>query len=163
MPYYYVPVGWAECNGQLLQISQYQSLFAIIGTTYGGDGETTFALPDLRGRVPMHVGNGPGLSSRPLGQKSGEETNTLAVAQMPSHNHTINAVIEDGNQSVPTNNLLAGTKLLDQEYSDASAANTTMNSSMVNNEGGNQPVNNMQPYLVLRYIIALQGLFPSPN
>ncbi|WOD42074.1 phage tail protein [Hwangdonia lutea] len=158
----FAPRGWAFCDGQLLPISQYSALFSILGTTYGGDGRTTFALPDLRGRVPMHNGNGPGLTSRQLGQKFGSETNTLTVNQMPSHSHTVNAVTEDGNQSVPIGNLPAGTKVLDKEYSNA-ASNTTMNANMINASGNNQPVNNIQPVLVINYIIALQGVYPSRN
>lgn len=154
---------WMECDGRLLAISQYSALFSLLGTQYGGDGRTTFALPDLRGRVPIGQGNGPGLPSYNQGSKDGSSTNTLTVNNLPSHNHTVNAVVEDGNQSVPTNNLLAGTKVLDKEYSDTSAANTQMNASMINNTGGNTPVNNMQPYITLRYIMCVQGIFPSRN
>ena len=159
----FAPRGWAFCDGQILPINQNQALFSILGTTYGGDGRTTFGLPDLRGRVPIHQGTGPGLSQKRIGQRSGTETNILSVENLPSHSHTINAVLEDGNQSSPTGNLPAGTKLLDQEYSDAAAANTTMNATMVNSTGNNQEVNNMQPYLTVTYIIALQGVFPSRN
>lgn len=159
----FAPRGWAMCDGQILPISQNSALFSLLGTMYGGDGRTTFALPDLRGRAPIHHGTGPGLSEKRIGQKSGTETNTLSVQNLPSHSHTINAVLEDGNQSSPTGNLPAGTKLLDQEYSDATAANTTMNATMVNSTGNNQEVNNMQPYLTVTYIIALQGIFPSRN
>ena len=158
----FAPRGWAMCDGQLLQISQNSALFSILGTTYGGDGRVTFGLPDLRGRTPIHAGNGPGLTNRRLGQKSGLETTTLLVGHLPSHSHTINAVMEDGNQSLPTGNLPAGTKLLDTEYSDATG-NTTMNAAMVNSTGNNQTVNNMQPYLTVNYIIALVGVFPSRN
>ncbi|WP_342448689.1 tail fiber protein [Tamlana crocina] len=158
----FAPRSWALCDGQLLAISQYQALFSILGTTYGGDGRTTFALPDLRGRVAIHPGSGPGLSTYRQGSKGGTETNTLTVSQMPPHSHTVNAVVEDGNQSVPTGNLPAGTKALDKEYSDA-AANTTMNSTMIGNSGGGQPVNNIQPYGTVNYIICLQGIFPSRN
>lgn len=154
---------WMACEGQLLPISQHSALFSLLGTTYGGDGRTTFALPDLRGRVPVGYGNGPGLSDYNQSQKGGTETNTITVSQMPSHNHTVNAVIEDGNQSVPTNNFLAGTKVLDTEYSDVSASNTTMNTAMINNAGGNQSVNNIQPYTVVRYVICVEGVFPSRN
>ena len=158
----FAPSGWAKCEGQLLSIAQNAALFSILGTTYGGDGQTTFGLPDLRGRVPLGPGTGPGLSPRSLGQKSGNETNTMSVAQMPAHSHTINAVIADGNQSTPTGNLLAGTKLLDPEYSNASNT-TTMNSAMVGNTGNSQSINNMQPYQSVTFIIALVGVFPSPN
>jgi microcystin-dependent protein len=158
----FAPRGWAKCEGQLLAISQYSALFSILGTTYGGDGRTTFALPDLRGRVPMHYGLGPGLSSYTQGQSGGSETNMLAVANLPAHNHSINAVTADGNTSVPGGNLPAGTKLLDKEYSDATAT-TTMNATMVSSTGGGQAVNNMQPFLTVTYIIALQGIYPSRN
>jgi len=158
----FAPRGWALCDGQLLAISQNNALFSILGTTYGGDGRTTFGLPDLRGRTPIHAGNGPGLTTRRLGAKSGSETNTLLVGDLPSHSHTINAVMEDGNQSLPTGNLPAGTKLLDTEYSDA-GGNTTMNAAMVNSTGNGTAVNNMQPYLTVNYIIALVGIFPSRN
>jgi len=158
----FAPSGWAKCEGQLLSIAQNSALFSLLGTTYGGDGESTFGLPDLRGRVPLGSGSGPGLSSKTLGQKSGTETNTLSVGQMPSHNHSINAVVADGNKSTPSGNLPAGTKLLDPEYSNASAT-TTMNSNMVANKGSGQSVNNMQPYLSVTFIIALTGVYPSPN
>jgi len=158
----FAPRGWAMCDGQLLPINQNQALFSILGTTYGGDGRTTFGLPDLRSRVAVHAGTGPGLSTRRLGSKSGLETNVLSVTNLPSHSHTVNAVSGDGNQSLPTGNLPAGTKLLDKEYSDASG-NTTMDASMVNNTGDGSSVNNMQPYLTIHYIIATTGVFPSRN
>ena len=158
----FAPRGWALCDGQLLPISSNTALFSILGTTYGGDGRTTFGLPDLRSRVPIHAGTGPELSTRRLGSKSGSETNILSVLNLPSHSHTVNAVSEDGNQSLPTGNLPAGTKLLDKEYSDATG-NTTMSASMLNNTGNNQAVNNMQPYLTIHYIIATIGVFPSRN
>ncbi len=158
----YAPRGWAKCEGQLLAISQYNALFSILGTRYGGDGRTTLALPDLRGRVAIGSGSGPGLTPRSLSQRSGSETNMLTVANLPAHNHSINAVTADGNTSVPGGNLPAGTKLLDKEYSDATAT-TTMNATMVSSTGGGQAVNNMQPYLTVTYIIALQGIFPTRN
>jgi microcystin-dependent protein len=158
--FYFAPSGWALCHGQLLPIIQYQALFSLLGTTYGGDGQTTFALPDLRGRVPMSYGQGPGLTDRTQGEYAGTETNTLQVSQIPSHNHSVNAVTTDGNQNVPTSSLPANTKALDKEYSSATA-NTTMSATMIGNTGGGQPVNNMQPYLVLNYIIALEGIYPS--
>ena len=158
----YAPRGWAKCEGQLLAISQYNALFSILGTRYGGDGRTTLALPDLRGRVAIGSGSGPGLTPRSLSQRSGSETNMLTVANLPAHNHSINAVTADGNASIPGGNLPAGTKLLDKEYSDA-VGTTTMNATMVSSTGGGQAVNNMQPYLTVTYIIALQGLYPSRN
>ena len=158
----FAPRGWAKCEGQLLAISQYNALFSILGTRYGGDGRTTLALPDLRGRVAIGSGTGPGLTPRSLSQRSGSETNMLTVANLPAHNHSINAVTADGNTSVPGGNLPAGTKLLDKEYSDATAT-TTMNATMVSSTGGGQAVNNMQPYLTVTYIIALQGIYPTRN
>jgi microcystin-dependent protein len=156
----FAPVGWAACNGQLLPINQNMALFAILGTTYGGDGVTTFALPDLRGRVPMHAGNGPGLSPRVLGEMSGSETNTLTISQMPAHNHTVNAVVADGNQNSPESSYPANTKVLDKEYSSATPS-AIMNPGMIGIAGGGQPVNNVQPYTGLTFIIAVNGIFPS--
>ena len=156
----FAPRGWMPCDGRLLPIAQYQALFALIGTTYGGDGRTTFALPDLRGRIVVGAGNGPGLTPRTIGEMSGTETNTLLVTNLPPHNHAIKAVTSEGNQNSPTNNLPADTKTLDKEYSNA-AANTTMKASMVGNTGNGTPVNNMQPYLSIGYYIATVGIFPS--
>ena len=156
------PKGWAFCQGQLLLIAQNQALFALLGTTYGGDGRTTFALPDLRGRAPIGFGQGPGLSYKDLGQQFGTETVTLTTAQMPAHSHTVNAVTSEGNQNLPTNSLPANTKTLDKEYSDANA-NTTMKATMVNPTGGSQPFGVSQPSLGVNFIIALQGVFPSRN
>ncbi|WP_234110375.1 MULTISPECIES: phage tail protein [Chryseobacterium] len=156
----FAPVGWAECNGQILSIAQNTALFSLLGTTYGGNGTTTFALPDMRGRILVHNGQGPGLSNYVQGQVGGVESVTLTPSEMPAHTHTINAVTSEGNQNVPTNALPANTKLLDKEYSDA-ATNTTMKATMVNPAGGNLPHTNIQPYLTLKCIIALQGIFPS--
>ena len=158
----FAPKGWAFCQGQLLLIAQNQALFALLGTTYGGDGRTTFALPDLRGRAPIGFGQGPGLSYKDLGQQFGTETVTLTTAQMPAHSHTVNAVTSEGNQNLPTNSLPANTKTLDKEYSDA-ASNTTMKSGMIGITGSSQPVNISQPSLGVNFIIALQGIFPSRN
>lgn len=158
----FAPAGWALCNGQLLPISENEALFAIIGTTYGGDGQTTFALPDLRGRVPMHTGTGAGLTTRVLGEMSGSETTTMTINQMPAHSHLVAGTTSDGNQSTPTGNIFANTKILDKEYSDA-AADTTMKSVMVGNTGGNLPINNVQPFLAVNFIISLYGIFPSQN
>lgn len=153
----YAPNGWAFCSGQIMSIAQNQALFALLGTTYGGNGVTTFALPDLRGRVPLHYGNGI-----VIGQQSGTENNTLISSQLPAHTHTMNATTSDANQSIPTGNLPADTKALDPEYSNA-AANTTMNPTMLSNVGGNQPINNIQPSATVTYIIAITGIFPSQN
>ena len=155
----FAPRGWAFCDGQLLPISQYTALFSLLGTTYGGDGRTTFALPDLRGRVPMHEGDGPGLSDRSLGAKGGSETVTLLSSQMPSHNHMANANGDSGGQFTPVNGFWAA------EGSQAAAtyaatANGTMNVNAISMAGGNQSHNNMQPYLVIAFVIALYGVYP---
>jgi microcystin-dependent protein len=158
----FAPTGWAFCQGQLLPIAQNTALFSLLGTTYGGNGTTTFALPDLRGRVPVGFGQGPGLSNRVIGEQFGTETVTLTTSQMPAHSHTVNAVTSEGNQNLPTNSLPANTKALDKEYSDANA-NTTMKATMVNPTGGNQPFGVTQPSLGVNFIIALQGIYPSRN
>ena len=156
----YAPRGWAFCDGQLLPVSQYSALFSILGTTYGGDGRTTFALPDMRGRSPLHSGSGagPGLSPHRLGDKSGSETNTLNVNQLPSHNHTLNGSSASATSNVPTSRVVASANIYSSD-----APNTTMDAASIGQTGGSQPVNNMQPYLGLSCIIALQGIFPSRN
>lgn len=158
----FAPRGWASCDGQILSIAQNTALFSLLGTTYGGDGQTTFALPDLRGRVPIHRGQGPGLSNYSLGQSGGSQTITLTTAQLPAHSHSVNAVTTDGNTSIPTGALPAGTKTLDPEYSNLTS-NTAMSTSMIGSTGGGQPVSIIQPYLTVHYIIALQGVFPPRN
>jgi microcystin-dependent protein len=159
----FAPQGWAMCNGQLLPINQYQAVFSILGTTYGGNGTSNFALPDLRGRVPIHLGQGPGLSPYIQGQSGGVENVTLLSSQMPVHNHLVNAVASGGNQPSPSGNLPAiestGTSL---DYSNA-VANGQMNPAMISNAGGGLPVPNVQPYLCINFIIALQGIYPSRN
>lgn len=162
----FCPRGWAATNGQLMPISQNTALFSLLGTIYGGDGRTTFALPDLRGRVVIGPGRGPGMSDYQLGQRGGSETNTLIVSQMPSHNHTatLRAHNVAGTSDNPTNAMLAdfpdGTAIYSPGPGDVS-----MNASSIQvaNTGGNQPVNNMQPYLAVTTCIALQGIFPSRN
>lgn len=158
------PRGWAFCDGRLLPIAQNTALFSILGTTYGGNGTTTFALPDLRGKAPIHVGasQGPGLSPVSLGQISGQETVTLTQQNLPAHFHLINATTADGTSGNPSGNIPANTKLLDKEYSNA-ASNTLMNPAMVLPTGQNIPFNNMQPYLGMNYVICLQGIFPPRN
>jgi microcystin-dependent protein len=156
----FAPRGWAFCDGQILPINQNQSLYSLLGTTYGGDGRTSFALPDIRGRVPIHVGQSDGGQNHTLGQKSGEETHTLAANEMPQHSHVAQATNNPSADDNPTNRVLgqAGTSVY--------AAHTTsvaMGSSMVANVGGGQAHENMQPYLAVNYCIALQGLFPSRN
>lgn len=163
VPYTFVPKNWAECNGQLLSIAQNTALFSLLGTTYGGNGTTTFALPDMRGRVLVHNGQAPGgPTNYTMGQIGGAESVTLNVTQMPSHNHTVNAVTAEGNQNIPTGSLPANTKVLDKEYSDTTA-DTTMKSTMLNNTGGNQPHENRPPFITLKCIISLTGIFPSQN
>ena len=167
----FAPQGWAFCDGQLLAISQYDALFSILGTTYGGDGRTTFGLPDLRGRVAVGQGQGPGLSNRPLGQKSGTYQNTLTVSQMPSPTHTVTANLKaaagDGTTGVADGNSLAhearGNSVPDIYNSNAPSTAMANGSitAVVGNTGGSQPVNNMAPYLTVRYIIALIGIYPS--
>lgn len=156
----FAPRGWAFCDGQLLPITQYNALFSILGTTYGGDGRTTFALPDLRGRTPIHAGKGPGLSERRLGSKGGQETVTLTANQIPAHNHSINVDANIGNTNVPINNILANTGAFDNEYS-VGTPNAQLSTHAVGNTGGGQAHNNMQPFTTINYIIALQGVFPS--
>lgn len=157
----FAPRGWAMCNGQLLPIAQNTALFSLLGTTYGGNGQTTFALPDLRGRVPIHFGQGPGLSNYDLGQVGGTETNTLTVNQMPAHSHpaTLHASTQPANDTLPTGNYLADGGAYQ------SATNTQMNAGAVTNgnSGGNQPTPNIQPYLAINTCIALEGIFPSRN
>lgn len=154
------PAGWAFCDGQLLPISENEVLFNLIGTTYGGDGQTTFAVPDLRGRIPVGMGQGSGLSQRIIGEMGGAEVNTITINQMPTHNHMVGAVTTNGNQNLPANNLPAGTAVLDKEYSSASA-NTTFKAGMLSPSGGGQPINNIQPYLAVSFIISLYGIYPS--
>lgn len=157
------PAGWAFCNGQLLSIAENDVLFSLIGTTYGGDGQTTFALPDLRGRlVTGATGQGPGLSNVVLGEMYGAEMNTMTVSQMPAHNHAVSCVSVGGDQNMPTGNLFSNAGTLDKEYSNV-APNTTMNAVMVNVTGGNQPFDNMQPTTGLNFIISLYGIYPSQN
>ena len=155
----FAPRGWALCDGQLLPISQYSALFSILGTTYGGDGRTTFALPDMRGRVAVHAGNGPGLSDYRLGAKSGVETVTLTEAQIPNHTHGIRAANTGGDD---TNPLTAnGFGVAGDDLYIEDAPGTTMPSALVTPVGGSQSHTNIQPYQVVNFIIALQGTFPS--
>jgi microcystin-dependent protein len=158
----FAPKGWAFCNGQILSINQNQALFSLLGTTYGGNGTTNFALPDLRGRVPMHMGQGPGLSNYVLGQSAGTETNTILVSNMPAHNHTLNAVTNAGDTSVPTGAFLGNTGALDKEYK-STGTTTPMNAGTIGNTGSSIPLNNIQPYLTFSFCIALVGIFPSQN
>lgn len=155
----FAPRGWAFCNGQLLPIAQNQALFSILGTTYGGDGRTTFALPDLRGRVPVHAGQGPGLSTYPLGSSGGSETVTLTNAQMPNHNHDIIAFGKAGNTNDPIDAVMANIGSSPAIYSKRAGRIAKMKPT--GKSGGGQPFEIRQPYRTIHYIIALQGVFPS--
>lgn len=157
----FAPRGWAFCDGQILPINQNQSLYSLLGTTYGGDGRTSFALPDLRGRTPIHVGRPDGGADHQLGQKGGEETHTLSTNEMPQHTHTLRASSTDGDTTQPTDHVLA--REVGGIYEENPSATIAMQSGTVANAGGGQAHNNMQPTLVLNFCIALQGLFPSRN
>lgn len=159
----FAPRGYAFCAGQLLSIAQNTALFALLGTNFGGNGQTTFALPDLRGRVPIGAGQGPGLSPRTLGELAGEENHTLISTEMPAHNHLVNAKSDAGDASAPAGAFLANTGALDKEYKNTDGPTVQMSPQMIGLAGGSQPHNNMQPYLVLNYNIALEGIFPSRN
>jgi microcystin-dependent protein len=149
----FAPKGWAQCNGQLLPINQNQALFSLLGTTFGGNGQTTFALPNLQGRAPVYVG--PGFS---LGQSGGQEAHTVIMSEMPAHVHPISASTAAPDAGSMANNSWAA---ISGAYD--ATANTAMNPASISNQGGSQPHNNMQPFLVLNFVIALQGIFPSQN
>ena len=151
MSFVFAPKGWAVCNGQLLPINQNQALFSLLGTTYGGNGQTNFALPDLRGRAAMHMG------TNTLGSRFGEEAHTLTQSEMPQHNHFVNCSTQNGNAA--DINILAA---LSEGYTTPNDL-TTLQPATVTNPGGSQPHQNQPPYLVLNYIIALVGIFPSRN
>jgi microcystin-dependent protein len=158
----FAPLGWQFCQGQLMSIANDQALFALIGTTYGGDGQTTFALPDLRSRVPIHQGQGPGLSNYIIGQAGGTETVTLTPNQMPSHTHTVQVSSNTASTGVPSNALTLGVAAADMYI--AEAANVSMHPQSISiSIGGSQPHDNIQPYLALNYVIATEGIFPSRN
>lgn len=151
----FAPKGWALCDGRLLPINQNQALFSLLGTAYGGDGRTTFALPDLRGRAPAHVG------SITLGERGGEETQSLTEAQLPAHTHVLGASSQRGSLDDPAGAVWAG-PAAGNLYS-AEEPDTTMQPESVTPFGNGQPHENMQPYLVLNFVIAIQGIFPSRN
>jgi microcystin-dependent protein len=162
-PFNFPPRGWAFCDGQLMPISQNTALFSLLGTTYGGDGKSTFALPDLQGRAALQPGQGPGLSFRDLGEQSGTETVTLLVTEMPAHTHVVNAKASGGTAS-PTG-FVWGTsnaqKLAANFYAPAAAAPVNMNAGALSAAGSGFPHNNMMPYLTLNFCIAMQGVFPQ--
>jgi microcystin-dependent protein len=151
----FAPRGWALCNGQLLPINQNQALFAILGTTYGGDGRVNFALPDLRGRAPMHVGAG-----HVLGERGGETAHTLSIAEMPAHQHAVRAAPGSATDTAPGGNLVAPQR---RNETFSNAPDALAGGGTVGPAGGSQPHENSQPSTVITYIIALQGIFPSPN
>jgi microcystin-dependent protein len=156
MSFEFAPKGWALCNGQLLPINQNQALFSLLGTTFGGDGRVNFALPDLRGRTPIHVGSG-----HTLGERGGEQAHTLSIAEIPTHTHVLSATSSNASQPIPSGNLLARQAPANPYIAPTSLA--AMNATSVANAGGSQAHLNMQPFLTLNFCIALQGIFPSPN
>jgi microcystin-dependent protein len=164
----FAPRGWAQCQGQLLSISQNNALFSLLGTFYGGDGKTTFALPDLRGRVPIGTGQGPGLTDRSLGEQAGEESHTLSTLEMPAHNHLVQvAAGRPAGLTTPVQNLPGvggGTAPTPTPYAPGdSPLNQTLAQATVTPTGENQPHENRAPFLGLNWIIALQGVFPPRN
>jgi microcystin-dependent protein len=154
MSFNYAPKGWAFCNGQLMPINQNQALFSLLGTTYGGNGQTTFALPNLQGRTPVHFGNG-----RVLGEQAGTEAHAVALSELPTHTHALSAITVDATSRSLTGNLPAYAH--DEIYSATAPQVSTAAPAAVGNAGGSQAHTNMQPYLTLNFCIALQGIFPS--
>ena len=152
----FAPRGWALCNGQLLPINQNQALFSLLGTTFGGNGQTNFGLPNLQGKTPIHVGNG-----FTLGQSGGEQNHTLNQSELPTHLHTATATSNNGGAIIATGNLLAGGT--PQMYHAPDSNLAAMNAGTLATTGGSQPHLNMQPFLTINFSIALQGIFPSPN
>ena len=158
--------GYALCNGQILSIAQNTALFSILGTTYGGNGQTTFALPNLQSRVPVHFGQGPGLSSYDLGEMAGTETATLTINNMPAHNHLMRTSSSDGNDSAPANTTVPGVVKQGGNTANAyttAAPDSTFLPAAITNTGNNQPFSILQPYLAINFQIALEGIFPSRN
>jgi microcystin-dependent protein len=151
----FAPRGWALCDGQLLPINQNQALFSLLGTTYGGNGQTTFALPDLRGRSPVNPG-----TQITLGERGGEENHTLTTPEMPAHTHPVNGDAADASATTPAGNVWAAST--SNPFS-SSAPNTVLSAASVGTAGGSQPHNNLQPYTVVNFVIALTGIFPSRN
>lgn len=156
MSFNFAPQGWALCNGQLLPINQNQALFSLLGTTYGGNGSTTFALPNLQGRTPIHVGNG-----HTLGEQGGAQTSTLSIGQIPTHIHALSTSNNNATTDTPGTNVLMAQASIDMYRSPTSLV--AMNPGSVANTGGSQAHENMQPYLTLSFCIALLGIFPSPT
>ncbi|WHU04198.1 MULTISPECIES: phage tail protein [unclassified Sphingomonas] len=157
----FAPAGWMFCEGQLIPISENETLFNLIGTTYGGDGQSTFALPDLRGRLAIHQGTGSSGTNYTLAETGGAEEVTLSINQIPAHSHPLLGASGNGTQANPKNNVLASSTLV-KLYS-GEAADTAMSATSITSIGGSQPHTNFQPYLCLNYIISLFGIFPSQN
>jgi microcystin-dependent protein len=162
-PYNFAPLGWLDCDGSLQSIAEYDVLYNLIGTTYGGDGVNTFALPDLSGRIPVQQGTGTGLGTYALGQKAGTETVTLAAAQLPAHSHAFNAVDSAASAATPANTLQLGSVSGDTIYtaSTTGIASGTLAPAAVGSAGGNQPHDNTMPTLTVRYCISVFGIYPS--
>ncbi len=158
----FAPRGFALCDGQLLAVSQNDALFSLLGTIYGGDGRTTFALPDLRGRLPVHFGQGPGLPSRTIGARSGQETVTITQNQMPAHTHSANALNKPGDSGNPQDRHWAADMGADKNYTEE-PADTPMDSNNLTATGGVQSHTNLMPFLCVNFIIALVGIYPSRN
>jgi microcystin-dependent protein len=156
MSFGFAPQGWAQCNGQLLPINQSQALFSLLGTTYGGNGQTTFALPDLRGSTPIHFGK------HVLGERTGEENHTLSISEMPLHVHALNGTTAAASQIIPGAAMLGTTAATDPIYGNPTSL-VAMDPTSISNTGGGQAHLNMQPFLTLNFCIALQGIFPSRN
>ena len=164
VPFNFAPKGWALCSGQLMPISQNTALFSLLGTTYGGDGRSTFALPNLQGSAPLQAGQGPGLTLRDLGEMGGEPYVTLLTSESPIHSHVLQVDNSNGDQGTPTGNVLAGAFTGRQAvplYSAPNSNTTSMSFNTVGISGGSLPHDNMPPYLTLNFIIALQGVFPA--
>jgi microcystin-dependent protein len=158
-PFNFAPKGWAWCDGQLLPLSQNTALFSLLGTTYGGDGKSNFALPDLQGRAPMHPGQGPGLSLHDLGETGGSETVSLLESEIPAHSHSVRASIDDADLTIPQPTRSMA-KTAGQNLYTATATLNPMAPESLPPAGGDQPHNNMQPYLTFYFCIALQGVYP---
>jgi microcystin-dependent protein len=159
-PFNFAPRGWAWCDGQLLPLSQNTALFSLLGTTYGGNGKSNFALPDLQGRAPMHPGQGPGLSLHDLGETGGSETVTLLESEIPAHSHAFNGSTEQGTQGSLTAGITLARSVGGTLYQTNIANLAAMSPNALAPAGGDQPHNNMQPYLTFYFCIALQGVFP---
>jgi len=161
----FAPRGYALCNGQLISIAQNTALFSLLGTTYGGNGQTTYALPNLQSRVPVHQGQGPGLSSRVMGEQSGQENHTLLTTELPAHTHSVTVAPACSAEDATTANPVGSVPAVPSGSAYTSPATGTManNTGTAGATGGSQPHNNMQPYLVVNFVIALQGIFPSRN